>query len=128
MPDPVRICLSSSGVVSDLPILPESAAPWKSGDLGEFVTIEYSFLDDCADRLSVPTVSSFVYSSWAGEPQWHEAAEGLRTFEALATELIGRIGHDDSIERMEDLLWDVRMLELILRQAERKGEKFYLQA
>ena len=86
-------------------------------------------MDDYADRLSVPRVSTFIDCPWAAEPErephWHEAAEGLRTFEAITTELIGRLGTDDSFERMEDVLWDVRMFELILKRAERSGERFY---
>ena len=130
MPDALRICLSSTGIVREPPILPGQTTPWNSWDLGEFVTAFYHYLDDYADQLSVPKISDFIdcpkLVEPEREPRWHDAGAGVRTCEALVTELIGRLGTNDSFERMEDVLWDIRMFELILRQADRDSERFYL--
>jgi hypothetical protein len=130
MPDAILIHLSSSGIVRDLPILADHTKPWDSWDLGEFLALFYPYLDEYADRLSVPRVSAFIDCPTIvdpeREPRWHDAAEGLRTFEALVTELVGRLGTNDSFEHMENVLWGVRMFELILRKARDAGESFYL--
>jgi hypothetical protein len=127
MSGPIRIHLSAAGVVRDPGLSGAHTKPWNTWDFGEFLSIHYGYLDEYAQQLGVATIGSFIESGDADrEPRWYDAAEGLRTFEALATELIARLGTNDSFERIEDALWDVRQFELVLRRACQSGEKFYL--
>jgi hypothetical protein len=87
-------------------------------------------LDPLCEALGVTPVSGFLDApaETGREPSWHDAADGLRTFSALLTELIFRwdSGLPDDLARAS-VLWEVRAFELVLRSAAHRQERFYIE-
>jgi hypothetical protein len=86
-------------------------------------------LHSYCEALGVTPVSQFLDSPADSgcEPQWHDAAEGHRTFAALLTELIWRWDSDLPTELARaSVLWELRAFELVLRTAAERQERFYI--
>jgi hypothetical protein len=127
MADPINIVLQRSGVLTQPPLLSGHTRPWGTYGYGEFYSSHIGLVDEYADAIKVRRPTEFFRAPEREGPQeWHDASDGLRTFESLVTEMIGRIGSNDSFTHAEGVLWDLRAYELILRTAARDGDRFYL--
>lgn len=128
MPSPIKFRLCESGDICDTESLNLHPVAGVNYQYGEILRTHLGFLDDCADVLSLRQISSFVEfpNETEHEPRWHDPVDGLNTFEPLLTELIERLGTDDTFAGMEKVIWELRICELILRHTEIRCEQFYL--
>lgn len=128
MSAPIRIILEASGEVEDTSFLDFTPNFREPNEYGTLISSKLDYLDRRADALEIQPVSAFLQPQAETDDQanWYGYVEGLKTFEPLLTDLISQLGTNDTVADIEALIWDVRVCELILRNAELNCEEFYL--
>lgn len=88
-------------------------------------------LEDVAEDIGVTPLSAFMKEeSYEDEesddaPVWYDPKQGLETVAKLLSYLLAHPEVDKSPEGVYRVLWDLRALELILRDAVNENDRFY---
>lgn len=90
-------------------------------------------LEDIAEDLNITPLSAFMLEENDGgealetSPEWYDPNQGLDTVQKLLNYLLAYPEVDKSPEGVHWVLWDLRALELILRDAVQTNDRFYLE-
>jgi len=102
---------------------------------GNNLPVAEVLLEDIALELKITPLSAFMkheedYEDENEESQtnlqWHDSQQGLDTVEKLFSYLLAHHQVDKSPEGVWWVLWDLRAMELILREAVQRQTRFYL--
>ncbi len=101
---------------------------------GNHLPVASMLLDDVAEDLEIAPLSTFMkeenYDDDEEESddtiEWHDPKQGLDTVQKLFSCLMAHPELDKSPEGVHWVLWDLRAVELILREAVQNNNRFYL--
>lgn len=100
---------------------------------GRNLPVASMLLEDIAEDLNITPLSAFMKEEDYEEEEeaeasieWHDPKQGLNTVQKLFSYLLAHPELDQSSEGIHWVLWDLRAVELILRDAVEQNVQFYL--
>jgi hypothetical protein len=100
---------------------------------GSNLPVASMLLEDIAEDLNITPLSTFIKEEDYEEDEeeaeanikWHDPKQGLETVQKLFSYLLAHPELDKSPEGIHWVLWDLRAIELILRDAVERNTQFY---
>jgi hypothetical protein len=114
--------------------LPRELDPDDEGFVyGGAVARVWGALHKLAAQLNVTPLKSFEWQDWENEEDddagpWYDSSEGLRTvthlLDSLRQNAPQHLGPNLTQQDLEAVIWDLRAYELILKEAQTRGDPF----